>query len=63
MLQGAFRALTESEKLSALILAKKIQGVQYTYLHALRFRHLSPEEHAAGRVLNSHKSRQKCAYT
>lgn len=54
MLQDAFRALTESEKLSTLILAKKIKGVPHTYLTALRFRHFSPEEHAAGRVLNSH---------
>lgn len=30
-----------------------------TYLTALRLRHFSPEEHAAGWVLNSHKSRQK----
>ena len=38
-----------------------IEGVSSTYLTALRLRHLSPEEHAAGRVLNSHKSLQKDA--
>lgn len=32
--------------------------LSYTYLNALRLRHLSPEEHAPGRVLNSHRSRQ-----
>lgn len=37
----------------------KMKGVSHTYLTALRLRHFSPEEHAAGRVLNSHKSQQK----
>lgn len=33
--------------------------VSRTYLTALGLRHLPPEEHAAGRVLNSHKRRSK----
>lgn len=35
----------------------------HTYLTAFGLRHLSPEEHAAGRVLNSHKRQRKRAHT
>lgn len=37
---------------------KKTREQVPTYLAALGLRHLSPEHHAAGRVLNSHKRRR-----
>lgn len=50
---------TPKEIACTLVLIGEIKGVSHTYLTALRLRHFSPEEHAAGRVLNSHKSLQK----
>jgi len=38
---------------------KSIRCLSHTYLNALRLRHFPPEEHAAGRVLNSHVEPEK----
>lgn len=50
---------SESEQLSAperfCTRKKKKKNHWQTYLNALGIRHFSPEEHATGRVLNSHK--------
>lgn len=53
-MHDTFRALNEH-----FVFPLKIKGVSHTYLNALRLRHFSPEEHTAGRVLNSHRSRHK----
>lgn len=54
------RAVPVSEPGRSLKVAKP-EGVEvpHTYLAALGLRHLPPEDHAAGRVLNSHKRRRK----
>lgn len=61
MVQDAFSSLTDSAKqeLSQFRLGRS--AVSNTYLAALRLRHFSPEEHAAGRVSNSHRSLKGCA--
>lgn len=47
-----------------MIRGKKEREQVLTYLAALGLRHLSPEHHAAGRVLNSHKRRREtCSHS